>query len=504
MRTAALLLTSLAASPLVLVAASDIIARSVPGDRVLALNFDKHRYRAGGHSSSRLAKRTVESSLKNEYLLYYIDVEIGTPPQQMRLQIDTGSSDVWVPSASSKFCSSSEEPCIEGAYDPALSTSRSIVSRKGFNISYLDDTHATGDYVTETFSFGNCTISDLQMGIGYETDIPAGIMGIGYPSNTAAEVAYPGLVESLVSHGYINSHAYSLYLNDQESEKGAVLFGGIDTKKYAGDLRGLPIIVENEEGIPTDFLVDLSSVGFIGKNGTERTISTEKLHVVLDSGSSLTYLPNSTVAPIVKNFGGYWDGDTGVYIVPCSLSNNHEEFVTYQFGDRQGPKIKVPMEELTNYAVDSRGHLVPDDDGNPVCYFGIQPQTEDLGTTYIFGDTFLRSAYVVYDLDGQEIWMAQTIFNATESNILEIRNSTLTRSGVPKVKGVEGEPNFAPTNTEQKSSPTSSATQGSTSAATTGAQATETNHPSMGLQLQTSGLFGLAIGIVGCIVGAMI
>ncbi|KAK6500245.1 hypothetical protein TWF481_010592 [Arthrobotrys musiformis] len=503
MRTTTLLLTAIAASPLA-VAASDILARSAPGDRVLALNFDRHRYRGPGHSSSRLGKRTIESALNNEYLLYYIEVNVGTPPQAMRLQIDTGSSDVWAPSASSKFCSSKEEPCTEGAYNPALSNSRKLVSRDSFNISYLDGTYATGDFVTEVFSFGNCTLPNLQMGIGYETDIAAGIMGIGFPSNTASRVAYPGLVQNLVSNGLINSHAYSLYLNDQESEKGSILFGGIDTKKYLGELIGLPIQLETGMIEATDFLVALNSIGFIGDNGTEITVSTRKLGAVLDSGSSLTYLPNNTVTPIVKKVGGVWDHDLQAYVVPCSLSDNHNNFVTYQFGGSNGPKIKIAMEELTNYVTDIKGHVWTDEDGNPVCTFGIQPQPNGFGDTYIFGDTFLRSAYVVYDLDGQKIWMAQTIFNATESNILAIGNSTVTKSGVPNAKGVESQISVTPTaTTVVKPRPTSLATQEATTS-TGAAQATETSHPNMGLQLQVGSVFGLVIGIVGCIVGAMI
>ncbi|KAK6530862.1 hypothetical protein TWF281_007698 [Arthrobotrys megalospora] len=504
MRTTALLLTSLAACPLVLITASDIIARSVPGDRVLALGFDKQKHRGSGHPSRRLAKRTVVSALDNEYLLYYVDVKVGTPPQNMRLQIDTGSSDVWAPSANSRYCSSSQDPCTEGSYNPLRSTSRKLVSRESFSISYLDGTHAKGDFITEIFSLGNCTIPDLQMGVGYETDISAGIMGIGYPSNSAATVAYPGLVQSLVSNGFINSHAYSLYLNDQESNKGSVLFGGIDTKKYTGKLIGLPIQLERGSNVPKDFLVALSSVGFIGENGTERTISTQRLGAVLDCGSSLTYLPNSTVTTLVKQVGGVWDHGLGSYTVPCSLSNNHQDFVTYQFGGSNGPTIKIPMEELTNYVTDVKGDVWTNENGNPECIFGIQPQPSDFGDTYIFGDTFLRSAYVVYDLDGRAIWMAQTVFNATESNILEIRKSTLTESGVPDASGVQSEVSLTLTATSvQRTRPTELSVQGG-SASATDTQATQSSHPNAGFQVQVARMFGLAIGITACIIGTMI
>src|SRR6202034_2435317 len=45
----------------------------------------------------------------------------------------------------------------------------------------------------------------------------------------------------------------------------------------------------------------------------------------------------------------------------------------------------------------------------------------------LFGDTFLRSAYVVYDLQENSIGLAQTNFNATDSNIQAFPSS----GGIP-------------------------------------------------------------------------
>jgi hypothetical protein len=41
--------------------------------------------------------------------LYFANVSVGTPAQNFGLQIDTGSSDVWVPSKSAAFCSSTSK-----------------------------------------------------------------------------------------------------------------------------------------------------------------------------------------------------------------------------------------------------------------------------------------------------------------------------------------------------------------------------------------------------------
>ena len=53
---------------------------------------------------------------------------------------------------------------------------------------------------------------------------------------------------------------------------------------------------------------------------------------------------------------------------------------------------------------------------------GISPADD---STPVLGDTFLRSAYVVYDLHSNTISIAQTNFNATTDNIMEITNSSV-------------------------------------------------------------------------------
>ena len=74
------------------------------------------------------------------------------------------------------------------------------------------------------------------------------------------------------------------------------------------------------------------------------------------------------------------------------------------------------------------------DDAN--CVFGILPVSDIGGSTAVIGDSVLRSAYVVYDLQSHQIALAQTVLNATGDNIVEIdRRGVLYTTGVTSVKG---------------------------------------------------------------------
>lgn len=89
-----------------------------------------------------------------------------------------------------------------------------------FNILYGDKTSAKGDYFNDVFTIGGATLQNLSMGIGLTTDIPFGLIGIGYSANEAGvlqgifEQPYPNLPKQLVQEGFTSTVAYSMWLND--------------------------------------------------------------------------------------------------------------------------------------------------------------------------------------------------------------------------------------------------------------------------------------------------
>ncbi|KAI1335740.1 aspartic peptidase domain-containing protein [Xylariaceae sp. FL0016] len=374
----------------------------------------------------RLRRRgSVEASLDNEETLYFVNGTIGTPAQSVRLHIDTGSSDLWLNTPDSAFCSQRSQPCaFAGTYTANDSSTYEYVG-SWFNISYVDGSGASGDYVTDTVTIGETKLDSLQFGIGYESSSGQGILGIGYPVNEvqvgrAGLDAYDNLPKKMVSDGLIARNAYSLWLNDLDASTGSILFGGVDSEQYTGSLQTLPI--EADSGVYSEFLITLTGLTL----GGDTIASDQALAVLLDSGSSLTYLPDTMVESIYTAVNAQYDSSEGAAYVPCSLADNSTT-LDFTF---TSPTISVEMNELVLDLVTTTGQRPTFDNGVTACLFGISPAGSG---TNVLGDTFLRSAYVVYDMDNNEISLAQTNFNATKSSVQEIP----TGSSVPDATAVE-------------------------------------------------------------------
>ncbi|KAF3053666.1 hypothetical protein E8E11_010747 [Didymella keratinophila] len=400
-------------------AALKLVPRENP--RVVGLDIQRRNVPDPvAHDQLRRRQGTVQETLDNLETLYFANATLGTPEQTFRLHIDTGSSDLWVNSFNSRLCTERGNQCGDsGTYNANESSTYQFVNN-AFNISYVDGSGAAGDYATDTFHFGGQTIQDMQFGIGYTSSSPEGILGIGYMINEVQVNRfgldeYPNLPQKLKEDKTINTNAYSLWLNDLDASTGSILFGGVDTDKYSGQLSTLPII--QEQGVYAEFIIALTDMG-IGGNKTS-LFSNSNVAVLLDSGSSLMYLPDAVAQALYTQFNAQYDSRQQAAFVDCSLANQDGSL---EFGF-SGITISVPYNELVITAAVNRGE--------PVCILGIGPAGNSVS---VLGDTFLRSAYVVYDLDNNEISLAQTNFNATSSNVQEIQSGA---SGVPGASVVQ-------------------------------------------------------------------
>lgn len=392
--------------------------------RVVSMDTQRKRVTQPPHKRDQLRKRgTVSATLDNEETLYYINATLGTPAQSLRLHLDTGSSDMWVNTAISTTCAQKTAPCdFAGTYDANSSSTYEFVG-SWFNISYVDGSGAAGDYATDTITVGGTTLTDFQFGIGYTSSSSQGILGLGYPVNEVQVgrehlSSYDNLPAKMASSGATASSAFSLWLNDLDAGTGQILFGGVDAARFSGELHTLP--VQREGSLYAEFLITLTGLTL----GSDVVIAADQaLPVLLDSGSSLTYLPDAMAEAIFQKVSARYDSSEGVAYVACSLGSSTSaagQAMTLGF-NFTAPVINVTMSELVLDVYTSAGKRPRFSDGTEACMFGVAPAGEG---TAVLGDTFLRSAYVVYDLGNNEVSLAQTVFDVDGdglvSNVLEI------------------------------------------------------------------------------------
>lgn len=415
-----------------------VVPSVVASPKVLNLPFSKEIRRDVPHLRRR--QKSAEITLVNEQILYYMNVTIGTPPQPFTLQVDTGSSDIWIPSVQSDVCQfRNGEACALGAFDSSSSSSFISIYPGIFQIRYVDGSEIQGDYFADTITLGDneITVQNLTMGLAQTASRGLGIMGIGYSAGESItaidpDAIYPNIIDELVTQGIINTRAYSVYLNDADSQFGNILFGGVDRNKYSGDLVALPVQPDDRTGQITSFTVAFTGLSVMDSAGNNQlTRDNIAIPAILDTGATATYLPDDLANAIFEGVGVTTDPSYG-NVVPCSVGQEEATFV-FQFGGTNGPTINVSLSQLVLPLLTLDGSTPTFSDGSEACSFGIYAAGND---PILFGDTFLRSAYVVYDLDNDQIALAQARYDVQDSDIQEFEPNA---SGIPGVVSVASE-----------------------------------------------------------------
>jgi hypothetical protein len=98
--------------------------------------------------ANSLSTRSLATPLVKGYngLQYWVNITVGTPPQPLAVQLDTGSSDLWIPSSHADVCVAG---CPNGAFTPSKSSTYKLLAHD-FNMSYYDPSdNDSGDYISD-------------------------------------------------------------------------------------------------------------------------------------------------------------------------------------------------------------------------------------------------------------------------------------------------------------------------------------------------------------------
>ncbi|KAK7962503.1 Endothiapepsin [Apiospora aurea] len=283
---------------------------------------------------------------------YLCSVQIGTPPQTLNLDFDTGSSDLWV------FSSETPKSQVNGQaiYDISRSSTAQLVQGASWSISYGDGSSSSGNVYTDTVTIGGVTVKE---------------QAVESARQVSAQFTQRASTDGLL--GLAFSSINTVRPSQQKTFFDSALNG-----------LAMPVFTANLK----------KGEGFAIADGAP--VSAPHA-AIADTGTTLLLVP-ATIASAyyAKVPGATNDATAGGYTFPCSTSSSLPSF-TAVIGDY---RAVIPGDFIKYAPVDGNSFETA-----TTCFGGIQEVTA--GFPYaIYGDIFLKAQFVVFHGANQQVGFA--------------------------------------------------------------------------------------------------
>ncbi|PYH88480.1 acid protease [Aspergillus ellipticus CBS 707.79] len=318
--------------------------------------------------------------------MYLATVGIGTPAQNLKLDFDTGSADLWVWSTKLPSATLSESGS-HAVFNSSKSSTFKTAEGESWQISYGDGSSASGSVGTDDVNIGGLVVKNQavelaeQMSSTFVEGAGDGLLGLAFGNiNTVQPKSVKTPVENMILQDDIPKSAelFTAKLDTwrDTDEESFYTFGYIDQDLVttAGEeVYYTP--VDNSEGF---WLFNSTSATVNGK-----TITRSGNTAIADTGTTLALVDDETCQAIYDAIeGAYYDEEMQGYVYPSDTAEDSLPVVSFAVGDKQ---FAVQKEDLA-FTEAKTGYI----------YGGIQSRGSM--TMDILGDTFLKSIYAVFDV----------------------------------------------------------------------------------------------------------
>ncbi|KAL5767230.1 hypothetical protein ACOSQ2_014013 [Xanthoceras sorbifolium] len=373
------------------------------------------------------------NGLPSETGLYFAKIGLGTPSKDYYVQVDTGSDILWVNCAGCSKCPAKSDLGIDlTLFDPAKSETSGEVGcndeycistydgelpgcksgiRCQYSVTYGDGSSTSGYFVKDNVQLEQVT-GNLQTG-----KLNASIIfGCGARQSGDLGSSSEAAVDGILGFGQANSSMLSQLAAAGKVKK--EFAHCLDVKKGGGIFAIGDVVspkVTTTPLIPNmpHYNVNLKAVevgGDVLQLPTDLFETGERRGTIIDSGTTLAYLPSDLYEPMMTQIVARQQG--------LQLQTVEQQFTCFKFDDddidEEFPAVKFHFENSLTLTVSPHEYLfqIRED----TWCFGWQNggvQSRDGRQTILLGDLVLSNKLVVYDMENQTIgW---TEYNCSSS-----------------------------------------------------------------------------------------
>jgi hypothetical protein len=301
------------------------------------------------------------------------------------------------------------------------------------NASYLDGSNTVGPYGYDTVSIAGVSIAQQGFVSASQANNqfttvdankikPEGLLGLSYPvgSSGSLNTAYTPLLFAMVQQKLIPSPIFSIAMSDAVvGAAGELVLGGTDSAKYTGSINYVPSV--NPPGNFGFWQTYMQGFSIIGSTTNPNKISFENnanLPVIMDSGTSQAYLNTEYLLQILSAITGQnYNANppamfsNAFYIIDCSYKTStltlrtHLSHNTDTSVDAKPLFLDIPVSKFIQQI------------SGTTCIWSILPRPNTDKSSFLFGQSFLRNFYTVFDMGNKQIGFAAAAGSSTQVSV---------------------------------------------------------------------------------------